>query len=150
MDIKRNTNINILSNANKTFQNFIHINILIKTKSFGNSTIITANNKQNKIHLDFPIKLTFKPKITVNPTKYIVLHNTFNDKYITAYKQMLNGRINDKDILQKEFNIFKLKSVLRYDNVLSLIGKAILNELNLITDILITYNSFRINKCIFK
>ena len=38
----------------------------------------------------------------------IVIHNTFNDKYITVHKQMLNGGINEKDILQKEFNIFKL------------------------------------------
>ena len=34
----------------------------------------------------------------------------------------------------KEFNIFKLKSIVGHDNILPLIGKAILNEFNLITD----------------
>ena len=129
-----------------------------------NSIKVTSNNDLNYNNKYEPTNKNLKeiviiPDIIYNKTTEIYSKTekskkpklqkiiiTENNKNKTIYKNpniekiISENKIDKKEILQKEFNIFTLKSIIGYENTLPIMGKTILEAFGLINKNIIELN----------
>ena len=147
--------------------------ILMKLEPFSKSITLTSNNDinyNNKYHTNKNLKeIVIMPDIIYNNNSEIhpkteikkrTLQRissicfplkTIEDSFTNLNTIISDNHYNPKQILAKDFNIFQLKSLVGYDNVLPLMGKTILEAFGLTNDEIIQTNKldsflFHVNK----
>ena len=116
--------INLVSNNNINYNYQYHSNKNLKEIVIM-PDIIYNNNSEIKVKTE-KVKKRYPRISTVSfPTETI--ENTF----INIKKLITENNYNPKQILSKEFNIFQLKNLIGYENVLPLMGKTILEAFGL-------------------
>ena len=147
--------------------------ILMKLEPFSKSITLTSNNDinyNNKYHTNKNLKeIVIMPDIIYNNNSEIhpkteikkrTLQRissicfplkTIEDSFTNLNTIISDNHYNPKQILAKDFNIFQLKSLVGYDNVLPLMGKTILEAFGLTNDQIIQTNKldsflFHVNK----
>ena len=124
-EIKMNTKL-------QKFQQTKESNILNNSNSSNiNNTFTSINNNNSYSNKEKIRPQSQKPKI-----QKLKFENSFN--YIEKCIQAVN--FSPKEILEKNFDIFKLKNIIGHTNVLPLMGKTILEAFGLVDDSIITTN----------
>ena len=105
----------------------------LNTLNYSNSSNInnTLNNNNS-----YSNKEKIRPKSQKQINQKPIFENSFN--YIAKCIQVAN--FSPKEILEKNFDIFKLKKIIGHTNVLPLMGKTILEAFGLVDDSIIATN----------
>ena len=107
--------------------------ILMPDILYNNNNLILKTDKRTFSQEESRISSedTINNQITNNINNNI--NSIKNSKIEISYinKLLIEKNFNPKQILTKDFDIFNLKSIIGYDNVLPIIGKTILEEFNL-------------------
>ena len=116
--------INLVSNNNINYNYQYHSNKNLKEIVIM-PDIIYNNNSEIKVKTE-KVKKRY-PRISTISFPTETIENTF----INIKKLITENNYNPKQILSKEFNIFQLKNLIGYENVLPLMGKTILEAFGL-------------------
>ena len=116
--------INLISNNNINYNDQYQSNKNLKEIVIM-PDIIYNNNSEIKVKTE-KVKKRY-PRISTISFPTETIENTF----INIKKLITENNYNPKQILSKEFNIFQLKNLIGYENVLPLMGKTILEAFGL-------------------
>ena len=116
--------INLVSNNNINYNYQYHSNKNLKEIVIM-PDIIYNNNSEIKVKTE-KVKKRY-PRISTISFPTETIENTF----INIKKLITENNYNPKQVLSKEFNIFQLKNLIGYENVLPLMGKTILEAFGL-------------------
>ena len=152
--IKRELNEKYSKNIHKTSNGDINYNNkYFTTKALNNNYILMPDILYNNNNLMLKTeKRTFSQEesrissedtinqITNNIYNNINSNNNLKNDFSYINKLLIEKNYNPKQILAKDFDIFNLKSIIGYDNVLPIIGKTILEAFNLTNENIIESN----------
>jgi hypothetical protein len=97
-----------------------------------NKKTIKSSFGSNNNSKDKKLKNNYRPSSTENNYK------SKKNRFLTIEEIIITNNINPKQIIQKDFNIFDLKKIVGYENVLPIMGKVILEAHGLNNDKIIS------------
>ena len=131
---KYSKNIYLTSNGdinyNDKYYNIKTLNnnyVLMPDILYNNKSLILKTDKRNFSNEESRIS----SDDTINQITNNINSNNLNNDFSYINNLLIEKNYNKNQILSKDFDIFNLKSIVGYDNVLPIIGKTILETFNL-------------------